>query len=395
MASGNEQGSQRSHARRAAYAVGVITLCLSLVPTAAAHSGTTHAGIPHIALFALFTTGLFVAGGAVLGVRSGRIRNRVGILGVLGGGAIAMLGAIGLVEIQVTAPTGPQFQAFYEPASVILGSALMLGGLVIGWFRWRERPRYTALTTLLGAWIMYPAIMPNEGILHPLGYLLVLALPVTIGYILYTDALDTIRRVIADDQSRRVGLVAGGLFTVFFAFSAGTISLNPDIGVNTPTTSTITTVRLVDPLVYWPAVEFYFPNIPLAGFVSVGTLLLFGLMATLVGLNMGVVMDEWSRAESGENASFAGSLAASGATACCCCAPAIYGVLSAVLGAAATPVYWAFMDPTSPVGGVFLAGSIILLLQGILRSERRTRTTADHGESSGRVSRWLSLNSPE
>jgi hypothetical protein len=395
MTNSSGRQTRRSRVRRTLSGAGVIALCLSLIPTAAAHSGTTHAGIPHLALFALFATGLLVAGVSVLGVRSGRIGNQPGILGVLVGGVIAMLGAIGLVEIQVTAPAGPQFQAFYEPASVILGSALMLGGLVVGWLRWHERPRYTALAALLGAWIMYPAIMPNEGIQHPLGYLLVLALPVMIGYILYTDALATVRRVVTDDKSRRVGLAAGGLFTVFFAFSAGTISVNPDVGIGTPTTRSITTVQLVDPLVYWPAVEFYFPNIPLAGFVSVGTLLLFGLMATLVGLNMGVVMDEWSRAESGENASFTGSLAASGATACCCCAPAIYGVLSAVFGAAATPVYWAFMDPTSPVGGVFLAGSIILLLQGILRSEQRRQSSAEHGETSSRVSRWLSLDPSE
>ena len=68
------------------------------------------------------------------------------------------------------------------------------------------------------------------------------------------------------------------------------------------------------------------------------------------------------------DSAFVGSLAASGATACCCCAPAMYGVASAVFGAAASPVYWAFMDPTSPVGGTFLTVSVVLLTTTLVRS---------------------------
>jgi hypothetical protein len=136
-----------------------------------------------------------------------------------------------------------------------------------------------------------------------------------------------------------------------------------------PETRDITTVMLADPLVSWPAVEFYFPSVPLSGFVSVGTVLLFGFIGSLVGLNVAFVANQWERASDAESSrALFGSLAASGATACCCCAPAMYGVASAVLGAAASPIYWAFMDPTSPVGGTFFAVSVLLLTTSLVRS---------------------------
>jgi len=55
----------------------------------------------------------------------------------------------------------------------------------------------------------------------------------------------------------------GGLFL----FSAGLFTVNPDEGVNTPTEAFVATASFANPLVVWPAVEFYLPAIPL----SVGT----------------------------------------------------------------------------------------------------------------------------
>lgn len=61
----------------------------------------------------------------------------------------------------------------------------MAGSLIAGRLRWPERPRYAFLGILLGGWTMYPAVMPNGGIWHPLGYILVLGGPTLIGYILW------------------------------------------------------------------------------------------------------------------------------------------------------------------------------------------------------------------
>jgi hypothetical protein len=94
-----------------------------------------------------------------------------------------------------------------------------------------------------------------------------------------------------------------------------------------------------------------------------------GVLGSLVGLNVAVVTQQWTNSGSvAGKKMLSGSLATSGATACCCCAPAFYGVLSVLFGTAATPIYWSFMIPTSPVGGVFFALSILMLLGSLLQS---------------------------
>jgi len=139
--------------------------------------------------------------------------------------------------------------------------------------------------------------------------------------------------------------------------------------VNRPTEAFIIPHDVASPLVIWPAVEWYFPSIQFTGYLSLGTLLLMGILGGLVGLNIAVVAQQWTGLGSiAGKELLLGSLAVSGATACCCCAPAFYGVLSVFFGTAATPVYWSFMIPSSPVGSTFFAASILLLLGSLLRS---------------------------
>ncbi|WP_435154221.1 hypothetical protein [Haladaptatus sp. DFWS20] len=336
-----------------------------------AHSGTTHAGTPHWLLLVLVVTGLGILGLSTVGVRRAWVVGRVGIAGVFFGGLLAMFGGIGLVEIQVVAPAGPDrgLYRWYPLASLLIGSLTLVGSFVVGRLRWSDRPRYAMLGGLLGAWIIYPVVFTNNGVTNPIGYLLVPSVLLVTGYIVWRDAKPLLSRLRMSRLASSVGVLSGFLFVLFFAFSAGTLSTNPDAGIGMPETRTITTVMLADPLVSWPAVEFYFPSVPLSGFVSIGTVLLFGFIGSLVGLNAAFVADQWERASDADSSrALVGSLAASGATACCCCAPAMYGVVSAVLGAAASPIYWAFMDPTSPVGGTFFAVSVLLLTTSLVRS---------------------------
>ena len=81
-----------------------------------------------------------------------------------------------------------------------------------------------------------------------------------------------------------------------------------------------------------------------------------------------------------------GTVAASGATACCCCAPAFYGAVGVLFGAAAAPVYWAFLDPTSPVGGLFFAASILMLAGSALRASHDPACAVPRESDSGAVS---------
>lgn len=158
--------------------------------------------------------------------------------------------------------------------------------------------------------------------------------------------------------------------TVFLLFSAGLFTVNPDEGINAPTQAFVTVAQFADPLVVWPAVEFYLPSIPLAGAMSVGTALLIGL----VSVNTMLATTVWQH-DSGVESSggVLGAVATTGATACCCCGPAVYAITSAILGVSASPLYWAFVDPSSPVGSLFLAGAVVFLTA--TQSNLRTGST--------------------
>lgn len=367
----------RRRPRAAGSAVGTAVAVTALSGPAAAHSGTTHAGTPHWLLFVLAAAGIGTAVGVLAAYRRNRVAGALaaplGLVAALVGG----FGLVGLVELQVVAETGPEIRDIYPRLSLVVGATMALGSLVIARRRWPSRPRYAALGILLACWVVYPIVVPNGGTYHPVGYVLVASVVFAVGYIVRRDAWGVLSSLRRDRNPLATGGVAGVLFAVFFAFSAGTVTLNPDAGVGAPTESTVVFLPVADPLVAWPAVEFVFPSVPMAGFVSLGTLVLMGLLGSLVAMNVGVLVQQ-ARAEgaSGGSTSALGMVATTGATACCCCAPAFYGVLSVLFGAAATPAYWAFLDPTSPVGGVFFAASVVLLLGSVVRSTGGARPVA-------------------
>ncbi|MFB6177349.1 MAG: hypothetical protein ABEI99_09445, partial [Halobaculum sp.] len=105
--------------------------------------------------------------------------------------------------------------------------------------------------------------------------------------------------------------------------STGQFTLNPETGPTVPDHAFVVVAEFADPLVMWPAVEWYFPSVPFTGYLSVGTVLLVGTLAGLVGLNVAVVSQQWlGTGTAATRQLFSGSAAVSGATACCCCAPA-------------------------------------------------------------------------
>ncbi|MDG5775799.1 hypothetical protein QA599_05045 [Haloarculaceae archaeon H-GB1-1] len=339
------------------------------VGTAAAHSGTTHAGTPHWLLLFLVLGGLAVAAVGWRAFTRQLLDARFAVGVLFGGIALAVFGSIGLVEIQVAPRATPEWTDLFPIVNAIAGALLAMGSLVVGRIYWPTRPRYTFLGMALAAWVMYPSVMPTGGLTNPLGYLLAAAVPIGVAYVLHVDGGDRIRAGFSDLRAKAAAAVAFAFFAVFFAFSAGTLTVNPDLAAGVPRDGFVTTYRVASPLVYWPAVEFYLPAIPLSGYVSVGTLLLVVLLGGLVALNVGLVAQQWAAIGEVESArSMLGAFASSGATACCCCAPALYGAVGVLFGAAASPVYWAFMDPTSPVGGLFLAASVLLLTGSALRA---------------------------
>lgn len=363
--------------RRLPAVLALTAAALSGVPAAAAHGGV-HVGIPQWAALVPLGLGVALVASALL-LRRTKWADRptAALSTVFAGVVFVALGAIGLVQLSpIAVPPirySPVARDLYLPISLALGVSIVAGSLLAGRFRWPTRPRYAALGVTLGLWVAYPALSRGTGmgpLAHPLGYVIVGAVPVLVGYVLHVDAAGTIRQVVADPVSRWFGAGVATVVAVFFMFSTGMLTIVPDDGVGLSHTESLTAVLPVKgPLVYWPAFEFWYPSVPLGGFLSVGMVLLVGLFALLVGLNAAFVAHQW-RCRSGVNPSegIAGSASLAAPNACCCCGPALAQLAVVALGpTTAAPFYWLFVDIASPVGALFFVASVALLTGNVVR----------------------------
>lgn len=365
---------------RQAATLGLLTVVsLTKVPTASAHGsvGTVTNEWLHLVVVFQGVTVLgvgIIAASAWVGRARWATRPRRVATGVLLGVAVAMVGTIGITQIQIlpigTTPS-PTLRIWYPLLAFLAGSVILLGSLVLGWRYWPDRPRYWLLGLLLGLWVLYPAMMPRQGITNPLGYVLVVAVLVGIGYIVWRDVRPALSRGVISRFARRVGIATAMMFGVFYLFSAGLFTVNPDEGVNAPTHAFFTVASFSNPLVMWPAVEFGAPSVPFFGALSIGTVLVIGLLAGLVGITASLMIVGYlNGVELSSSGGVAGFAATTGATACCCCGPAVYAMVSGVFGMAASPLFWAFTSPTSPFGGLFFVGSVALLTGSSIRLTR-------------------------
>ena len=360
----------------------IILASVGLFPgIVAAHGGEHTPNIPQWYGLVLLLGGMGVLGASVLLERRDRLATTEHALyGVFVGVVIATLGGILLVQLTpVDELSGSSMifpRALYLPLQLGVGLSMIMASVFLGQLRWPTRPRYAVLGILLGLWVAYPALIRGSATYHhPVGYLIALAVPLTVGYIIWRDGRNVLRVVAQDTVARRFGLGVGGVMTIFFVFSTGILALVPEEGIiNGQKTihapAFIDTVPTVNPLVAWPAVAFWFPSIPLSGMVSIGTLLLVGLLGGLVTVNATLAAHQWLH-ESGANSaqSTAGAAAIVGPNACGCCGPMFAQLAVVLLGpSAAAPLYWLFVDFSSPVGSFFFVGSVALLTGGFVYS---------------------------
>jgi len=334
----------RAGVRAAGLAIG-----LAAVPLASAHGG--HGGPPLPPWLALVA----LVGGVGVAAASAFARDRLSptlaLVGAFDGLLVAAVGAVGLVQLSpVESLAGgrpPVWQAQSELLALGSGLATAVGSLAVGRRRWPDRPRYAALGILLGLWVAYPVLVPRAPT-SPAGYLLAVAVPAAVGYVVRTDAGELLRRALADRAARWFGVGTGALAAVVFAFSMGMVTVVPESGRGVDLLHDfVTTARIATPLVYWPAVEFHVHDaigtVPISGVVSVGTALLAGLIAVLVGLNGAVLAARWRA-----NAAGGGASATAGS-------------------AAVAALYPSFVDPASPVGTLLFAASVALLAGNLVR----------------------------
>lgn len=335
----------------------------ALSGVAAAHGGGHPQPYPQWLALAVLVAGVIVVAGSIfLGRRD--VPRSTALGGVFIGLVVAAAGAVGLVQLSpvetLRAAQMPIARAWYGPLTLAVGVGIALVSLVAGRLKYPDRPRFAMLGVLLGMWVAYPVLGSRT---NPAGYLLVVALPLAVGYVLYRDAREPLARVLRDGAARRFGVGTGVLAGLFFMFSMGMITFVPEHGVNMPTHRFVTVAPVANPLVYWSAVEFYFPSVPTSGVVSLGMAIQVGVVAVLVGLNGAVVARQWlADASAGTTEATTGTAAVAAPNACCCCGPIVSELAVVAVGpSAAAPLYWLFVDLASPVGALFFVGSVALL----------------------------------
>jgi hypothetical protein len=152
----------------------------------------------------------------------------------------------------------------------------------------------------------------------------------------------------------------------------------------------IVTLPVSDPLVTWPAVEFWFPSVPLGGMFSVGTVLLVGVFGGLIGLNAALLAYQWQGGSSADGSeATAGVVGVAAPQACCCCGPLLSQIAIVALGpSAAAPIYLLFADPSSSIGSLFLVASVAILTGTLVRAGRSPacRRESESIERNGPVS---------
>ena len=363
--------------------VGVTALTLlGILPgVASAHGGEHTPPIPQWYGLVVLLLGFGTLGATIILKRRDRLeRTEHALAGILLGVLVAALGGIMIVQLspidEYSASSMPIPRFWYPIISLTIGFTIIVGSTLLGQLRWPTRLRYSVLGILLGLWIAYPAMIrgPAE-YFHPAGYVIALAVPLTVGYIVWRDGRDVLEQVWKDSVARRFGLGIGGVMLLFFVFSTGLVSLVPEEGVidgqrAADVPAFIHTQPFASPLVMWPAVEVWLPQIPLSAAVSLGVLLMIVLLGGLVTINAMLAAYQWCYASgSSSTQSTAGAAALVGPNACGCCGPMFAQLAVVLLGpSAAAPLYWLFVDFSSPVGSFFFVASVGLLTGGFVYS---------------------------
>jgi len=354
------------------------TAALRQVPIASAHEATASGGMTQGHGVALALVGLVVLIGSAVLKRTNHFQPTLALYGVFIGISLVAIGTVlfeGLSpDPTYTASSMPFSRSWYQPLALSVGTAIAAGSLLAGRIHWPSRPRYALLGLLMGLWLAYPHLVPGSASeTHPLGYAIVLATPVFVGYVLWTDAGNAIRTALRDRVARRFGIGTAVVLLVFFFGVTGYLSFFPEEGA--PHEITVAVLPTIYQLVSWPTLEIAIPHIPLFLAVSPGQLLILGTLSGLIGLNGALIARQW-RAEqrAGLTEGTAGSAAVVGTCTCGCCGPLVAKIAGLVAGPAiAAPLYWLFVDPMSPLSTLFVVGSLLLFSGSVLYAVQSAR----------------------
>jgi hypothetical protein len=349
-----------------------VWLLLGVLPGTVAAHGTTTGGLSHWHGIALLVLGGVITGVGILAKRYDKGTLRMILSTVFVGIVVAAIGAV-LFDVHspdpvYSASTMPFPRSFYPFIGAAVGLSAIVVSFFLGWLRWPTRPRYTFLGMLMGGWILYPYIVPGFASKNPLGYALVLGTPVAVGYVLWTDASEVLRVIMNDPLARRFGTGIGIVTGLFFLSITGYLSFFPEEGV--PQQTVMTVIPAQYQLVVWPTFELLIPEVPFFLALSPGVVVIVGTLSVLVGIQASLIARKWRVDEQvGATMSTANTSAIVGTCTCGCCGPLVAKVAVLVAGPTiAAPLYWVFVDTSSPLSVIFIVGSMLLFTGSILYS---------------------------
>jgi hypothetical protein len=388
MGAGPDPDSYTQLWRRLLSTFGITLSLLALTPIVSAHDGTEPLGLTKWHGIGILFFGVLVVIIAVFAKRTEYVKPTAALSGILFGLAIAIFGAVlfeGLSPDSTYAASSMPFpRSWYKPLSLGLGLGIAVISFVIGWLRWTTRPRYTFFGILMGLWVAYPELIPGQSSgTHPLGYAIVLVTPIFVGYILWKDTWPVLRTVLVDPVARRFGIGVGLLTGLFFASVSGYISFLPEEGF--PQEVTVVVLPSNYQLVRWSTLEVAIPQIPFFIAVSIGLVIVVGLLSVLIGLNAAMIARQWRlEQQAGMIEGTAGTGAIVGSCTCGCCGPLVAKIAILAAGPSiAAPLYWVFVDTASPLSPLFIIVSIVLFTGSLVYSIENARIPGQKPSVSG------------
>lgn len=375
----NEESTSRSRwIRRSSTALLVSAFLTTQIGTVDAHGGEYHGPLSQGHGLLLIVGGGLILGGAILAKRTETVSPTIALAGVFVGIVVAAVGAVifeGLSpDPTYTVSSMPFPRSWYAPIALGVGLLIATTSLLIGLLRWPTRPRYTFLGIILAAWIMYPKLLPEPASYsHPLGYIIVFATPALVGYIVWKDAWDVVGAVLRDPVVRWFAVGVAIVVMLFFMAATGYLSVFWEEGA--PTEQTVVLMPVVYQLVSWPTLEIALPQIPLFVAISPGLIIMNAMLGILVGLNAALIARHWRVQEAaGLTEGTTGTAAIVGSCTCGCCGPLVakFAVVAAGPSIAA-PLYWLFVDSASPLGVLFVVGSVGLFTGTLVYSAASAR----------------------
>ncbi|GAA0288625.1 hypothetical protein [Halobacterium noricense] len=368
-----QSGDNRGTARFGSLLALVVLIVLAQIPVASAHGGEGPLVISQQASIAVTLSGIGLVAGCALLKRHEHVSPTTALYGIGVGLFVTVLGITifnGVTPDPIyTASSMPFPRSWYEVLGLGVGVSVVMASFGIGLRRWPTRPRYTFLGILMGLWVSYPyVIRGSASYTHPLGYLIVLGTPVLVTYVIWTDRGDVVRAALQDRVARHFGAIVTLLSGIFFLSSSGYLSFFWEEEL--PRERVITVLPVNYQLVQWDTLEIVLPQIPLTMALSIGVVTIVGLLSVLIGVNALLIAWQWRLEKAaGVAQGTAGTGSVIGACTCGCCGPLVAKIALLAAGpSVAAPLYWVFVDSSSPLSALFIVATVVIFTATLIHS---------------------------